>query len=114
MSDVKELFVGEQPLLEFQVANDDDGAPIDLSGLAPSSINIYLRLEGANTNIDFFPTTATAITDAVNGKFTYQIPRALARSDVGTAKGQVVITFTASHVRITKYFDVKILPSIKP
>jgi hypothetical protein len=106
---IERVFVGEQPVLEFELV-DQDGAAIDLSGLVVADINVLLRLDGAAANLYASTNTnATAINaDPTTGKFTWRWPAVIPAAQAGNVKGQVKVKFAATHIRATDWFNLNV------
>lgn len=112
-SPFESLFVGERPTIEFDLV-DQDGVPINLTGLSTGDIEIYLRLEGAANNLYTTPQTlATSIVSPPTaGRITYKFPAVLAAA--GQYKGQVKVKFAVDNIRVTEFFDVLVRSGISP
>lgn len=103
---VKRLFTGEKPTLEFQVVNDDTGAPVDISGAA---VDIFIRKQGAGSNLFADPNDNGTVIDGPNGKVQYVFPSALTVADL--YQGQLKITVGAE-IRLTEFFNLEVVAGL--
>lgn len=110
------VFVKERPTLEFELL-DQDGVAIDLTGLTTADIDVLLRLDTASNN--FYSNADDVNADAIDsdpttGKFTWVWPAVISASQAGNVQGQVVVRFSATHVRVTNYFNLNVDTGLLP
>jgi hypothetical protein len=104
---------GEVPRETFQLVDPDTGDPVDLTGLASSTIFIYIRKQGAVGNkwTDSETEITSILSPPTDGKVTYDFPGEL---EAGLWQGEIEIPVGVSQSRFSERFDIIVRPGFKP
>ena len=102
----------EIPREIFELIDPDSGDPIDLTGVAASTIFIYIRKKGEATNkfTGSNQEATSVVTPETSGKITYDFPTAL---ETGQWQAEIEIPVGPTQSRFSQRIDIEVIDGLK-